>query len=849
MTSHVQDNVVAECAILDAFHHEPRARGLKNKYRLKVRAKCRSIFVKALLRIAAFGLLLLPLVEIQSSFTKSSNYLDNENVSISYKTFWITWSIESVLLIILTGDAITRGYILLCCCSNSTSEKRSGSKSYYVTYTVYVIILFATWVLVFASAGYPHLHALIIIRQLLRPYFLIFQVTMLKKALRAMFHAYTTLVLVGIFSLLLLVPLFFVIMGFALFPHHLQSDHFNQKDYVVDSDTVDEGDDYFNSSVEAYWNLIVYLSTANSPDIATPAYSSNRLSFLFFSIYYFVEGHLILNVLKASYAIKFSRFIQKSTERTCKHCIKSLKLAYEELKDENNSVKQETIKHYAVTKLNLVNEDEFKNLCPDTVMLNKAKFVYTMFNIVHETKKPFKPFNDLKDVECKCSLRLFIQILSVIVYFGSLAVAVAQFLTLTILLFTDYNDTFTEPHSPIVKALVAFSGILTLEFFLRGFLILKVCCCFKSNDETDTKTYTGDPQVVLNPTNVNDTPIQSTVTIGTTHSSSETFICCLAVFLHECPKIGCVQILVYYSKLVCRYFRKFICNLLKWFFYGHNLRLNKVLMIVLIELFDMMLLLAIIILGFLHVSCLNKGTYDNCKMLSTLIDILQVTIFIVVFRMFRLLAKIPLFGIILKSLIRVLVLLIPFLLLGYLFYYEFAILGMAIFRGVNLNDTKAAAECGTYENLKYHPYNFEDFGSSLVLLWNLMIVNNWHVMVGAYVRRTSIYSRIYFVIWWLLSETILNGILLGYLIEILSVTKIRIEHAIKDFKEKPLRNKIPLVCLFIFVPQDLQQMLPCDVEYENFDVFEAFNIFDTKEYENMKKEATNEPEENELSLP
>ena len=843
----MQDNVVAECAILDAFHHEPHARGLKNKYRLKVRAKYRSICVKSLLRIAAFGLLLLPLVEIQSSFTKSSNYLKNEKVPISYdsEAFWITWSIELFLLIILTGDVLTRGYILLCWCCDSTSEKRSQSKSYYVTYTVYVIILFVTWVLVFASVVNPHLHALIIMRQLLRPYFLIFQVTMLKKALRAMFHAYTTLVLVGIFSLLLLVPLFFVIMGFALFPHHLQSDHFNQKDYVADSDTVDEGDTYFNSSVEAYWNLIVYLSTANSPDIATPAYSSNRLSFLFFSIYYFVEGHLILNVLKASYAVKFSGFIQKSTERTCKHCIKGLKLAYEELKDENNSVRQEVIKHYAVTKLNLVNEDEFKNLCPETVELDEANFVDVMFKIVCETKKPF---NDLKDVKYNCFL--CIQILSAVLYSISLAVAVAQFLTLTILLFTDYNDTFTEPHSPIVKALVAFSGILILEFFLRGFLIiLKVCCYTKSKDETDTKTYTGDPQVALSPINVDNTPIQSTVTIGTTHSSSETFICCLAVFLHECPKIGGVQILVYYSKLVYEYFRKFVCNFLKWFFYGHNLRLNKFLIIVLIELFDMMLLLAIIILGFLHVSCLHKGTYDNCNMLSTLIDILQVTIFIVVFRMFRLLAKIPLIGIILKSLIRVLVLLIPFLLLGYLFYYEFAILGMAIFRGVNLNDTKAATECGTYENLKYHPYNFEDFGSSLVLLWNLMIVNNWHVMVGAYVRRTSISSRIYFVIWWLLSETIINGILLGYLIEILSITKIRIEHAIKDFKEKPLRIQIALVCLFVFVPQDLQQMLQCDVEYENLDVFETFNIFDTIEYENIKKEIADEPVENELSLP
>uniref|UniRef100_A0A1X7SFP2 Ion transport domain-containing protein n=1 Tax=Amphimedon queenslandica TaxID=400682 RepID=A0A1X7SFP2_AMPQE len=119
-----------------------------------------------------------------------------------------------------------------------------------------------------------------------------------------------------------------------------------------------------------------------------------------------------------------------------------------------------------------------------------------------------------------------------------------------------------------------------------------------------------------------------------------------------------------------------------------------------------------------------------------------------------------------------------------------------------------------------------------------MIVNNWHVIVDAYVRRTSIYSRIYFVIWWVLSETVINGILLGYLIEILSVTTIHLKDVFKDFDKKPRRKKLALVCLFIFVPQDLREMFRGEADYEGLDTFHSWNIFDAT-YKEKRGEAEN----------
>lgn len=105
------------------------------------------------------------------------------------------------------------------------------------------------------------------------------------------------------------------------------------------------------------------------------------------------------------------------------------------------------------------------------------------------------------------------------------------------------------------------------------------------------------------------------------------------------------------------------------------------------------------------------------------------------------------------------------------------------FRGTNLTDTTSASDCGSYESLDYFSYNFEDFGSSLVLLWNLMIVNNWHIIVDAYVRRNSEAVRTYFVEWWFISETIINGVIYGILLEILANSTKRFFSLIKQLKE------------------------------------------------------------------
>ena len=773
-------NVYARYALLDALHHEAPATELKSTKRLLLRSLYHSVLFKAIFVVATCVLLIvLPFIEHKSSFTASTNYLmlEEESAPTKNKLLMTSLIIELFFLGVLMIDVILRGVVLF------PRPYENFCASYVVTYCAYTAALVISWICLIGSfitlaESVPSLDALTFIRQLVRPMFLIVQVSMMRKVLKAIF--YSSLQLISILLLLFIVVFVFMMLGFAIFPRHLHSEHFEQSNIVADADTVEEGETYFNSSSDTFWYLLVYLSTANSPDFGTPAYSNHRAYFMYFGIFFFVTSYLILKVISAFYALRFFYFLEESMQRTEEHRKKCFEEAFEKLKNESDAVDQ--IQDITVNKLNLIDKDSFELLCdrPLPVTLDKDKFKSLLSKIFSfESKKvDTDKFTSLLITFCiscqiwpsckgryACSyicVKLFTDVLS-------LLLAMIQFICLTIFLMKDYDNSLTEPHSTMVKAMLVFSCLLLLEFGAHIFLLI------------------GHFKIILWPScNFKDFDV----------------------------------------KRLCRIF-------LEWFFLGHNLRSDaatKRFLGFLVDFFDWLLLLSIIILGFIHAPCLEKGTYNKCLGLQNLIRIIQVTIVLVIFRMFRMLAKIPIFAIIFKSLLHILILFVPLMLLGYFLYYEFAVIGMAIFRGVNLNDTTAASICGSYENLNYHPYNFEDFGSSLVVLWNLMIVNNWHIIVDAYVRRMSPYVRIYFVIWWLFTETILNGVLFGFLLKILSQATESYFDWMQKVKDKDSKFKKLCFILKHYVWWGKSHEMKADLSVEM-----SWNIYDViKPKEEMK---------------
>jgi len=105
-------------------------------------------------------------------------------------------------------------------------------------------------------------------------------------------------------------------------------------------------------------------------------------------------------------------------------------------------------------------------------------------------------------------------------------------------------------------------------------------------------------------------------------------------------------------------------------------------------------------------------------------------------------------------------------------YYVFAVLGMMLFANVTDPSDVGKQEtrllnkkCGTFDQLQYYANNFDDFFAALVVLWDLMVVNNWHVFLKEYSIVVSWWAQLYFVAWYLISVILVINLFVALILE------------------------------------------------------------------------------------
>jgi two pore calcium channel protein 2 len=100
-------------------------------------------------------------------------------------------------------------------------------------------------------------------------------------------------------------------------------------------------------------------------------------------------------------------------------------------------------------------------------------------------------------------------------------------------------------------------------------------------------------------------------------------------------------------------------------------------------------------------------------------------------------------------------------------YYLFAFLGMELFDDVD-GPTKTCHPAPDYDNLLYFGNNFHDFASSLVTLWDVMVVNNWFIFLDKFAcdSRFGKWAKLYFIAWWLVSAIICMNLFISLVLEI-----------------------------------------------------------------------------------
>lgn len=143
--------------------------------------------------------------------------------------------------------------------------------------------------------------------------------------------------------------------------------------------------------------------------------------------------------------------------------------------------------------------------------------------------------------------------------------------------------------------------------------------------------------------------------------------------------------------------------------------------------------------------------------------VVRIANILIILRLLRVLADLKAFNLVASAIYDLFLNLTPFAGILVVMYYTFAIVGMELFRGAIQYDSfgnssfpiiKPAHKCGTYQELGYWPNNFDDFASACVVLWDLMVVNNWHVFLYAYEEVSGKWSKLFFILWFVVSVII-----------------------------------------------------------------------------------------------
>lgn len=158
-------------------------------------------------------------------------------------------------------------------------------------------------------------------------------------------------------------------------------------------------------------------------------------------------------------------------------------------------------------------------------------------------------------------------------------------------------------------------------------------------------------------------------------------------------------------------------------------------------------------------------------------QILDIVFILRVFRLIRVVDSIKRFRAIINTLIKIWPTILTFGQLILVVYYIFAMVGMELFKNkVHFyapDSTDPDKEyCGnpllkgtTFAKNNYCKNNFNDVASSFILLLELTVVNQWHVLASGFTTVTHVSARIFFVLFHIVVVIIIINIFVAFVLE------------------------------------------------------------------------------------
>ena len=203
------------------------------------------------------------------------------------------------------------------------------------------------------------------------------------------------------------------------------------------------------------------------------------------------------------------------------------------------------------------------------------------------------------------------------------------------------------------------------------------------------------------------------------------------------------------------------------------------------NIFDVIIVGSALVVSVLEL--ILEGAVDSVSSLDVLLVLRAI-------RVFKIFQSVPRFRIIVNTMLHILPSVATYGTILVFFYYFFAIIGMETFAGLirftGYNSTdepfcgNAKLEGSRFYQEHYCSNNFNDIASSFVTLFELMVVNQWHVITEGHVLVTSKAARLFFITFYFTCVLIVLNIFTAFVIEAFCL-----EYALRSTK-KPVSTLV-----------------------------------------------------------
>ncbi|XP_022376176.1 two pore calcium channel protein 1-like [Enhydra lutris kenyoni] len=204
--------------------------------------------------------------------------------------------------------------------------------------------------------------------------------------------------------------------------------------------------------------------------------------------------------------------------------------------------------------------------------------------------------------------------------------------------------------------------------------------------------------------------------------------------------------------------------------------------------FDTLIIVAALVATVANTTIQSASKYNSQQ-------VLDIVLILRILRLLRVIVSIQRFRLIVTTLINIGPTILTFGGLILVVYYVFAIIGMEAFHGkVRFFDpnltTPDALVCGNpalkdsaFARDKYCKNNFNDLASSFIVLMELTVVNQWHILAGGFALVTHQAAKLYFISFHVVVVILIVNIFIAFILEAFfvaySLEKSEVETAIE----------------------------------------------------------------------